>query len=147
MATMHLEIFTGEQILFEGDVDVVVAPGTEGELTILPHHATLMTTLQSGELRYKENGSENYVVLTGGFMQVALEAVTVMADAAERAEDIDEVRAQQAMERSQERIAQRGTDMDLERALSSLRRAQMRLEVVKRRRRRGPGVPERESIA
>ena len=134
MATMHLEIITGEQILFEGDVDVVVAPGTEGELTILPHHATLMTTLQSGELRYKENGSENYVVLTGGFMQVALEAVTVMADAAERAEDIDFERAEAAMKRAQDKVDSSDSDMDLEKAIQALKRSQARVYVSKRKR-------------
>ena len=131
----RLEIITAERVLFDGDVDGVVAPGAEGELGVLPHHAALMTLLQPGELRYRIGDQETSVAVTGGFMEVTADRVTVLADAAERVEEIDEARAQEAIRRAQERIAHRDEDMDLEEALRALRRAQMRVGIVRRRRR------------
>ena len=137
---MRLEIATAEQVLFEGDVDVVVAPGADGELGILPHHVALMTMLQPGELRYRVGDQETYLAVSGGFMEVRGDRVVVLADAAEHAGEIDEARAQEAVRRAQERLAARTEDVDLERALSSLRRARVRVEVTRRRRRR-PTLP------
>ena len=131
---MRLEIITAERVVFEGDVDVVVAPGSEGELGILPHHATLMTMLQPGELRYRQGGDESYLAVSGGFMEVTGDRVTVLADTAERVEEIDEARVQEAMELARERIAQRDADVDLEQAMQSLRRSQVRSQLVRRRR-------------
>ncbi len=138
----RLEIVTAERVIFEGDVDVVVAPGTEGELGVLPHHAAIMTLLKPGELRYRVGEQESYLSVTGGFMDVRGDQVIVLADAAEHVDEIDDARAQEAIGRAQERIASRGEDIDLERALSSLRRAQVRMDVSRRRRRRQPpGAP------
>ena len=131
---MRLEILTAEGVLFEGDVDSVVAPGSEGELGILPRHASLMTMLQSGELRYRTGDDESYVAVHGGFMDVQGDHVVVLADAAERVAEIDEARAEEAMRRARERIDARTGEVDLERALSSLRRAQVRVRVSRRRR-------------
>lgn len=131
---MRLEIITAERVVFEGDVDVVVAPGSEGELGILPHHATLMTMLQPGELRYRQGGDESYLAVSGGFMEVTGDWVTVLADTAERVEEIDEARVQEAMELARERIAQLDADVDLEQAMQSLRRSQVRSQLVRRRR-------------
>ncbi len=136
MAPMRLEIISAERVLFEGDVDVVVAPGSEGELGILPHHAPLMTMLQPGELRYRIGSDEEYLTVTGGFMEITGDRVIVLADAAERVEEIDEARAQEAIQQAQERIAHRGEEIDLEQALHSLRRAQVRVQAIARRRRR-----------
>ncbi len=138
MASMRLEIITAERVVFEGDVDVVVAPGSEGELGILPHHAALMTMLQPGELRYRQGGEESYLAVSGGFMEVTGDRVTVLADAAERVEEIDEARVQEAMERARERIAQRSSDIDLEEAMQSLRRSQARFQLVRHRRQSRP---------
>ncbi len=132
---MRLEILTAEGVLFDGDVDSVVAPGSEGELGILPRHAALMTMLQPGELRYRTGDDESYVVVHGGFMDVQADHVVVLADAAERVAEIDEARAEEAMRRAQERIDARTEEVDLERALGSLRRAQVRVQVTRRRRR------------
>jgi F-type H+-transporting ATPase subunit epsilon len=132
---MRLEIITAERQVYSDDVDVVVAPGIEGQLGILPHHAPLMTALQPGELMVRKNGEESYLVVTGGFMEVLGNRVTILADAAERSEEIDEQRAQQAVERARDRIEKREEDIELEEALHSLRRAQVRLNVVRRRRR------------
>jgi F-type H+-transporting ATPase subunit epsilon len=135
---MRLEIVTAERILFEGDVDVVVAPGGDGELGVLPHHAAVMTTLLPGELRYRIDGEDNHYIVHGGFMDVRGDQVVVLADAAEHINEIDEARAEEAIARAQERLSTRGEDVDLERALASLRRAQVRLNVTRRRRRQRP---------
>jgi F-type H+-transporting ATPase subunit epsilon len=132
---MRLEIITAERRVYSDDVDVVVAPGIEGQLGILPHHAPLMTALQPGELLVRKNGEESYLAVSGGFMEVLGNRVTILADAAERSDEIDEQRAQQAVERARERLEKREADIELEQALHSLRRAQVRLNVVRRRRR------------
>jgi F-type H+-transporting ATPase subunit epsilon len=132
---MRLEIITAERLVYSDDVDVVVAPGIEGQLGILPHHAPLMTALQPGELMVRKNGEESYLAVSGGFMEVLGNRVTILADAAERSDEIDEQRAQQAVERARERLEKREADIELEQALHSLRRAQVRLNVVRRRRR------------
>jgi F-type H+-transporting ATPase subunit epsilon len=138
--SFHLEIITAERVLFQGDVDSVIAPGSEGELGVLPHHAAVMTTLKSGELRYLTEGVETYFALTGGFMDIRGDQIVVLADAAEHVDEIDETRAEEAARRAQERIAARAADIDLERALRSLQRAQVRVQTTRRRRRRGAGA-------
>ena len=139
---MNLEIITAERSVFEGEVDMVIAPGLDGQLGILPKHAPLMTVLKPGELTVKKNGEEDmYVAVSGGFMEVIGNRVSVLADACERSDEIDEDRAEQAMQRAQERLAQRGSDMELERAMSSLQRAQIRVNLVRRRRPRTGGQP------
>ena len=138
---MRLEIVTAERVLFQGDVDAVVAPGIDGELGILPNHAALMTALQPGELRYRNAEGEQQFAVTGGFMEVRGDHVSVLADAAERADEIDAARAEEAVARAKQRIAEHGQDLDIERALGSLRRAQARLNIT-RRRRRSAGAPE-----
>ena len=130
---MKLEIIIAERIVYSDDVDVVVAPGVEGELGILPHHAALMTMLQPGELTIRKGGQENYLAVTGGFLEVMNNKVTILADAAERSEEINEERAQAAMRAAQELLAQRGADVDLEQAMAAVRRAQVRLNVARRR--------------
>ena len=137
MPTMRFEIVTGERIVYSDEVDSVVAPGAAGELGILPHHAPLLTTLGPGELRVTKDGQEQSMAVTGGFLEVLGNTVTVLADTAEHVEEIDEERAREAMRRAEERIASRTADVDLERAMASLRRARIRVEVARRRRRPG----------
>jgi F-type H+-transporting ATPase subunit epsilon len=143
MAKLTVEIVTGERVVFtETDVDMVVAPGSDGTLGILPKHAPLITTLAQGELRVKKGGSEQSLVVFGGFMEVTPDKVVVLADSAERAEEIDVARAETARKRAQDSIAQRGADVDLAKAELALRRAAIRLQVGQKRRvnRRGPGL-------
>ena len=148
MAPMRLEIITAERQVYGDDVDLVVAPGTQGQLGILPHHAPLMSSLQPGELIIQKDGQETYLAVSGGFLEVLDNRVTVLADAAERSDEIDEERAQAAMERARERISSREADIELEQVAVSMRRAQIRLNVVRRRRARadmrgavgGPGA-------
>ena len=141
MLTIRLEIVTAERAVFSEDVDIVVAPGIEGEMAILPHHAPLMTVLQPGELRARKGSEEYSLVVSGGFLEVRPDRVIVLADAAERAEEIDIAQAEEAKRRAQQRLAERYIhEVDAARAEASLRRALIRLKVAQRRRRRRPGA-------
>ena len=131
---MQLQIITAEREVFSGEVDALVAPGIEGQLGILPRHAPLMTILQPGELMVRSGGEESFLALSGGYMEVLGNQVIILADAAEDVDEIDETRAQAAMEQAQQRIANRESDVELEQAVASLRRAQVRVTVARRRR-------------
>ncbi len=131
---MQLDIITAEKVAYSGEVEALLAPGIEGELGILPHHPPLMTMLQPGELMVRKDGQETFLAVTGGFLEVMENRVSILADAAERSEDIDEERAQAAVKSAQERIAMRSADLDLEQAMAQLRRATVRLTVARRRR-------------
>jgi F-type H+-transporting ATPase subunit epsilon len=141
MAGIKLDIVTAEGVVFSDEVDVVVAPGVEGQLGILPHHTPLMTMLQPGELQIKKGSEESFLVISGGFLEVRPDRVIVLADAAERAEEIDIARAEEAKRRAQERLKEHGPEVDVTRAEAALRRAMIRLGVAERRRRRRPGTP------
>ncbi len=146
MATMQVEIVTGERVVFSEDgVDMVVAPGTDGTLGILPHHAPLITTLAGGELRVKKGAAEQSILVFGGFMEVTGDKVIVLADTAERAEEIDIARAEAARSSAESSIANRQSSIDLESAAASLRRANLRLKVGQRRGSRRPSLPTESS--
>lgn len=134
MATMRLEIATAERVVYSEDVEILVAPGMDGQLGILPNHAPLLTALQPGEIRVVREGEESYMAVSGGFLEVMANRVTILADTAERAEEIDTERAEEAIRRAQERIESSVSDMDLQRALASIRRSQARLLAARRRR-------------
>jgi F-type H+-transporting ATPase subunit epsilon len=136
VAGIKLDIVTAERVVFSEDVDLVVAPGVEGQLGILPHHTPLMTMLQPGELRVRKGGEEFFLAISGGFLEVRPDRIIVLADAAERVEEIDVARAEEAKRRAQERLRQRTADLDVARTEAALRRAITRLEVVGRRKRR-----------
>src|SRR5512139_644060 len=144
---LTVEVVTGERIVrVEHGVDVLVAPGSEGQLAILPKHAALMTTLDAGELVIRRAQQEDAFVVTGGFMEVRNDRVTILANAAEAAEEIDIARAEAARARAEERVRryreQAGRDVDLARAQASLQRALLRLRIVEQRRRRTTGRPQ-----
>lgn len=141
MANLELAVVTAEGESFSGEVDAVVAPGELGEFTVLPSHAKLISSLNSGILRFDQGGDSVSLALTGGFLEVANNKVTVLADAAERDEDIDLERAEAALERAQERIASAPADLDLARALASMRRARVRINLGRRRRNRDRVAP------
>ncbi|HCP60711.1 MAG TPA: ATP synthase F1 subunit epsilon, partial [Dehalococcoidia bacterium] len=88
MSPIRLDIVTAERLVFSDDVDVIVAPGIEGELGILPYHAPLMTILRAGELRVRRGGEEFLLAISGGFLEVRSDRVIALVDAAERAEEI-----------------------------------------------------------
>jgi F-type H+-transporting ATPase subunit epsilon len=137
---LHLEVITPERKVYEDDVDMVIAPGSEGYLGILPHHTPLLTALGPGEFRVKKGGVEEVLAVFGGFMDVRPDRVIVLTEAAEPAEEIDTARAQAARARAQETLAQAATlsAADEARARAELQRALVRLRVSERRRpRRG----------
>ncbi len=136
MARIQCEVVTAERVVFQDEVDMVLAPGTGGQLGILPHHAPLMTALTFGELVIQRAGQEDeFIAIGGGFMEVGPHHVTILADSAERAEDIDEERAEAARRRAEELMAQKQQDdAELARAEAALRRSIARLKVARRRR-------------
>ncbi len=141
MAPMWLEIITAEREMYADDVDMLVAPGIEGQLGILPHHAPLMTVLQPGELMIRKDGEETYLTVTGGFLEVIGNKVTILADACEHSEEIDEERAQAAVDKAREELSRVDANQQLAQAAVAMHRAQIRLNVVRRRRQRGvPGA-------
>ncbi len=140
---LTIEIVTAERVVYSQDgVDEVVAPGTEGEFAVLPQHAAFITTLVPGELRIIKGGEEEAMAITGGFLEVRNDRIVVLADAAERAEEIDVARAEEARQRAEELLLERREVADLVQTEASLRQALARLRVAERRgRRRRPGPP------
>ena len=138
---LQVEIVTAEHSVLEDTADMVIAPGAEGVLGILPRHAPMIALLKAGELRLKRGGDEVAIAVAGGVMQVQPDKVTVLADAAERAEEIDEARAREAVERARQRMGEIRDREDLAATQAAIDRATVRLRVAERRRRR-PGAPE-----
>ncbi len=139
MSPIRCDIVTQERLVFSEDVDMVTAPGSEGELGILPHHAPLLTALTVGELRIKRAGTEEYIAIGGGFMEVQPDKITILADTAERSAEIDASRAEAARQRAAQTLAQERPDTKTHALIEqSLRKAETRLKVARRRRdRRG----------
>lgn len=139
MATLHLEIVTLERKVYDEHVNMVVVPGSEGVMGILPRHTPLLTALSYGELQIKRDGREDeYFAVGGGFMEVQPDHVIVLADSAEHVEEIDIARAEAARQRAQELLAEsKEEEIDFERAQAALRRSTLRLKVAQRRRRGG----------
>ncbi|HYU75938.1 MAG TPA: F0F1 ATP synthase subunit epsilon [Ktedonobacteraceae bacterium] len=135
--TLHVEVVTAERELYNGEANLVSAPGSEGRLGILPRHAALLTTLAPGDLRIELNGAEEPLFVSGGFLEVSDDNVTVLADTAEQAEEIDQARAQEARRRAQERLAQAQSNVERAELQAALERAIARLRVAELPRRRG----------
>lgn len=131
---LRCEIITPEKIVYSGDVDMVIAPGIEGELGILPLHIPLVTVLKVGELRLKIGDKQEYTAVGGGYMEVREDKVIVLADTAESAELIDVERARKAKERAESFLAQLTKERHLEftKAQGDLERALNRLRVATR---------------
>jgi F-type H+-transporting ATPase subunit epsilon len=134
--TIKLDVVSVERMVFSGDVDIVIAPGREGQLGILPKHAPLMTILKAGELIARQGKEEYVLAISGGFLEVRPDRVIVLADAAERAEEIDIARAEAARKRAQEQMEHPASRTELVMAEAALRRAIARIEVADRRRKR-----------
>lgn len=148
---LSVEIVTGERVVYSGTgIDMVSAPGAEGQLGILPRHAPLFSLLSAGELRIVRGGEEDVLTVFGGFLEVANNRVLVLSDTAERVEEIDTARAEAARQRAEEAVRQARASgrSGLAQAEAELRRARVRLAVANRhgqRRRRSsdgnPGAP------
>ncbi|OGN80421.1 MAG: ATP synthase F1 subunit epsilon [Chloroflexi bacterium RIFCSPLOWO2_12_FULL_71_12] len=134
---LHIEVITPERKVYEDDVDMVIAPGSEGYLGILPHHAPLLTGLGPGEFRVKKGGTEQVLAVFGGFMDVRGDRVVVLTESAEHAEEIDVQAAQEARERARAALeAGALTPAEEARARAALQRELIRIRVSERRRRR-----------
>jgi F-type H+-transporting ATPase subunit epsilon len=140
---LRVQIVTAEREVFAEDaVDMVVAPGAEGVVGILPRHAPLLTTLVPGVVRVKKGGSEEAMAVGGGFLQVARDQVLILADTAERADEVDEARAEEGRRQAQRALteaAASGQRVQAEAARVMLRREEARVHVARRRGRRQPG--------
>lgn len=136
---LHLEIVTPERVAYQDDVDMVICPGSEGELGILPHHAPLLSTLGFGELKIRKGGQEESFAIAGGFVQVRPDKVVVMAETADLASEID-LEAAESARREAERALEEGFSepADLARARAAMQRALLRIRVAERRHREGP---------
>ena len=135
---IQCDIVTQERTVFSGEVDSVNLPGTEGRMGILPNHTALLTTLDFGEVMVRTGNEEEYFAIGGGFVEVQPDHVTILADSAEHAEEIDQERAERARERAEQLMAE-GVPEDPEyyaQIRASLMRAQVRMDVARRRRRR-----------
>jgi F-type H+-transporting ATPase subunit epsilon len=131
---IRCEIVSQDRLVYEGDVDIVVLPGAAGEMGILPHHAPLLTTLKYGFIKVRQQGIEQIFTVAGGVAEVQPDIVTVLADAAENIEEIDETRAEAARQRAQEILA-KGVLADTDAYLAieaALRRSNLRLDAVRR---------------
>ena len=136
---LKLEIVTPERHAFTQEVDMVVVPGIDGQLGILPHHAPLLTTLGFGELRIRRGGQEEYFAIAGGFLQVRPDKVVVLAETADLASEIDVEKAEEARREAERALAEGFEEpADLTRARAALQRALLRVRVAERRRREGP---------
>jgi F-type H+-transporting ATPase subunit epsilon len=136
---LHLEIVTPERLAYSDEVDMVLVPGSEGELGILPHHTPLVSLLGVGELKIRKGGSEEIFAIAGGFLQVRPDKVVVMAETAEIDSDIDLERAQKARAEAEKALEGGFVEgADLSAARAELQRALVRIRVAERRRREGP---------
>jgi len=139
MSPVKLDIVTAERLVYSDEVDILVAPGIDGELGILPHHVPLMTVLKAGEMRARKGGDEIFWAISGGFLEVRPDRIIVLADTAERDDEIDLARAEEAKRRAEERLKERTITIDASRAEAALQRSLARLKVGQRRRRRRDG--------
>jgi F-type H+-transporting ATPase subunit epsilon len=133
---LQLEIVSPERRAFTGEVDEVIVPGIDGQLGILPHHTRLITALGTGELRIKKDGTEQSLLISGGFVEVRPDKVIVMADLAEHSDEIDEARAVEARKRAEAELEAAKDPVDLARVRAALQTALMRERIAVRRRSR-----------
>jgi F-type H+-transporting ATPase subunit epsilon len=141
--TLTLELVTPEKVAAQGQADFVVLPALEGEMGILPGHQPFLVQLKGGEVRVTENGEVRRFAVSGGFAEIKNDTVSLFAETAEQAEQIDAERAHQALERAQAEIARKDIDpITLAAAEAAERRAHIRLLVSKRK--HGGGAPSRD---
>ncbi len=128
---IKLEIVTPDNLVVDGEVQIVMAPGSDGEFGILKGHTPFLTSLKVGTVKYKDtSGKERLVFVSGGFAEALPDKVTILAESAERRRDIDQERAKQAMERAEKRLSSSDESIDYVRAKASLTRAMHRLRIT-----------------
>ena len=133
--TIRCEIVSQDRTVFQDDVDIIVLPGSAGEMGILPKHAPVLTTLKYGVIKIRQHGQEKLFAVAGGVAEVQPDIVTILADAAENIEDIDVTRAQAARKRAEDALARLSPEEDRDAYFimqAALRRSNLRLDVVRR---------------
>ena len=133
-AHLQLQIVSADRSLVDEPVDEVQIPGADGYLGILPGHTPLLATLQVGTLWYRQGQEKHYLAIAFGFAEVQPDRVTILAQIAEKADEIDIARAEAAKKRAEERLSKPTTDMDFERARIAMLKALIRLQVASRAR-------------
>ncbi len=128
--SLLLEIVTPERVVLSAEISSVVVPATEGYLGIRPNHAPLITGLEPGVIKYVKDGQEYFIAISTGFLEVAHNKVSILADTAERPDEIDEERARRAAERADRRLHERYPGLDVAKAEFALRRARARLKTL-----------------
>ncbi len=136
--TLALEIITPLKSILKEEVDEIIIPTEMGEITILPNHVDLVTKIKAGEMTIKRSGKPTFFAVTGGFLEIANNKVTILADYAVRAEDIEVAKAKEAQERAKEKLKQKVSGRDFVQAESDLRKSLIELHVARRRR---PSTP------
>ncbi len=145
--TIRCEIVSQDRTVFTGDVDIVVLPGAAGEMGILPKHAPVLTTLKYGIIKVRKGGKEELFTVAGGVAEVQPDIITILADAAENVDEIDERRAEAARKRAEEALA-KGVPADTDVYLAmeaALRKSNLRLDAVRRYRKVGMRMPTSEN--
>ena len=138
--TIHCDVVSAEKDLFSGRVTMVVATGTLGELGILPGHAPLLTGIMPGPVRLLfDNGTEETIFASGGYLEVQPGIVTVLADTAERAEDLDEAAAIAAKEAAERALAEQTSEFEYSAVAAQLAEASAQLRMLRKRKGRGTG--------
>lgn len=136
MASLKVDVVSTERSIFSGEARFVVVPGAAGELGVLPGHTPLLTAVRPGTVHIEAaDGTDTYVYIAGGFVEIQPGHVTVLADTAMRAENLDEARARQAREAALELLAQQAGDIDYAKAQAELQEAVAQLQAIKKARR------------
>ncbi|MGA3210543.1 MAG: F0F1 ATP synthase subunit epsilon [Terriglobales bacterium] len=126
----QLEIVTPDRLVVKEDAEEIQIPGKQGYLGVMPGHAPLITELDVGEITYRSHGHSEHLAVAWGFAEVLPEKVTILAETAERPEEIDVARAEESKRRAEDRLKSGNTEIDVARALKALRRADVRLQVA-----------------
>jgi len=133
MSTLHVDVVSAEESIFEGEAEFVVLPGESGELGIFPQHTPLITRIRPGAVRIKPVGkSEELVFVAGGILEVQPHRVTVLADTAIRGRDLDEAKAEEARKKAEEALANRSADIDYAKAQAELAEAMAQIQAIRK---------------
>ena len=130
--TMHVDIVSAEKEIFSGTAEMLFAPTVSGEIGVLPRHTQLIARMKPGEVRVRTATEELFFYVSGGLIEVQPHVVTVLADTAVRAKDLDEAAALQAKQRAEEAMKDRASDMDYARAQSELAEAVAQLQSIRK---------------